>query len=278
MAKGYEKHNYVNAFWGFVHRFLVRYFGNPIASETAIFELPFGLIIKWSTGTREEELHSMRYARSLGLPVPRGICYGSHRNKPGSILMTKVEGRILSDVWKQLNPSEQETIRSQMRSYLEIMRSARNPWGSRICSVTGSAIRSVRAPGGLIGPCKDEEKFHQGLIFHAFQHPMMDDAAYSRLIDTAKQIRTIPHDIVFTHGDLWHHNILVHNGRVSAILDWESAGWYPEYWEITTVLRFRPEGWWWPEFVRSISPHPYEEEQESDGALIELTGSSFEFL
>jgi hypothetical protein len=28
-------------------------------------------------------------------------------------------------------------------------------------------------------------------------------------------------------------NILVQDGRISGIVDWENAGWYPEYWEYT---------------------------------------------
>lgn len=39
------------------------------------------------------------------------------------------------------------------------------------------------------------------------------------------------HEIVFTHGDLRRRNILVENGRITAILDWEYAGWYPEWWQ-----------------------------------------------
>lgn len=56
------------------------------------------------------------------------------------------------------------------------------------------------------------------------------------------------HRIVFTHGDLHPRNIMVswegnqrsvaaaENLRVTAILDWEFAGWYPEYWEFVKAL------------------------------------------
>ncbi|KAK2794369.1 hypothetical protein FQN52_008728 [Onygenales sp. PD_12] len=37
----------------------------------------------------------------------------------------------------------------------------------------------------------------------------------------------------FTHADLCPRNILVRDGKVCAIIDWEFAGWYPEYWEYT---------------------------------------------
>ena len=52
---------------------------------------------------------------------------------------------------------------------------------------------------------------------------------------------------VFTHGDVAPRNILVRHvdgddgeksGRVeiSALLDWENAGWYPYYWEYANIM------------------------------------------
>lgn len=40
---------------------------------------------------------------------------------------------------------------------------------------------------------------------------------------------------LFTHADLCPRNILIRDGKVCAIIDWEFAGWYPEYWEYTKV-------------------------------------------
>jgi aminoglycoside phosphotransferase len=44
------------------------------------------------------------------------------------------------------------------------------------------------------------------------------------------------HDIVFTHGDFRPNNIMVKDGRVTAIIDWEMAGWYPDYWEFAKAV------------------------------------------
>ena len=57
------------------------------------------------------------------------------------------------------------------------------------------------------------------------------------------------HRIVMTHGDLHPRDIMVswedggeggvaaaEDVRVTAILDWEFAGWYPEYWEFVKAL------------------------------------------
>lgn len=40
---------------------------------------------------------------------------------------------------------------------------------------------------------------------------------------------------VFTHGDLNPCNIIVRDGKVVGIIDWEFAGWYPHYWEYTAA-------------------------------------------
>ncbi|KAG9251344.1 phosphotransferase enzyme family protein [Emericellopsis atlantica] len=46
--------------------------------------------------------------------------------------------------------------------------------------------------------------------------------------------------IYFTHGDLTLGNIIVSGApgvqRVKGIIDWEQAGWYPEYWEYCKML------------------------------------------
>jgi Ser/Thr protein kinase RdoA (MazF antagonist) len=38
------------------------------------------------------------------------------------------------------------------------------------------------------------------------------------------------HKIAFTHNDLHPSNILVHDGHISAVIDWADSGWYPDYW------------------------------------------------
>ncbi|KAF5121146.1 hypothetical protein E5D57_013482 [Metarhizium anisopliae] len=51
------------------------------------------------------------------------------------------------------------------------------------------------------------------------------------------------HDLVPTHADLHPRNIMVDwdteegdNLHITAIIDWELAGWYPEYWEFVKAL------------------------------------------
>lgn len=52
----------------------------------------------------------------------------------------------------------------------------------------------------------------------------------------------IVHPIVFTHGDLAPRNIMVNDGRIAAIVDWETAGWLPASWEYIQAHHSNWEG------------------------------------
>jgi aminoglycoside phosphotransferase len=78
-------------------------------------------------------------------------------------------------------------------------------------------------------------------IFLALLHRVsLNPKSSTKRLLRAKKLQKDHHRIVFTHGDLKAHNILVndHDGYLSGFLDWESRGWYPEYWEFTTAMRF----------------------------------------
>ncbi|KAL7764043.1 hypothetical protein ACKLNR_005188 [Fusarium oxysporum f. sp. zingiberi] len=71
--------------------------------------------------------------------------------------------------------------------------------------------------GDFFGPCTDEEDFNNIL-----RTPALPDVFHST-----------GHNIVFTHSDINMRNVLMHNGRISGIVDWENSGWFPDYWEYT---------------------------------------------
>ncbi|KAI5455948.1 hypothetical protein BGZ63DRAFT_397612 [Mariannaea sp. PMI_226] len=44
------------------------------------------------------------------------------------------------------------------------------------------------------------------------------------------------HRSIFSHGDLQRKNIIVKEDRGLVIINWEAAGWYPEYWEYALAI------------------------------------------
>lgn len=68
---------------------------------------------------------------------------------------------------------------------------------------------------------------------------------------------------VFTHGDLSSLNILVRSDEVVGIIDWETAGWYPSYWEYTTACQVNPRNPFWREQIdKFLEPMPGELEMD----------------
>lgn len=49
---------------------------------------------------------------------------------------------------------------------------------------------------------------------------------------------------MLTHGDLNTANIMVPDGHVSGIIDWEHAGYYPDWWEYVNADRYIEEPEW----------------------------------
>jgi hypothetical protein len=222
---------------------------------------------------------AMIMMRSAGFPVPKVISYGEHPNTPHapvSILMTRVPGKDLGEIYEQLNDEERETIFTELQCMLSIMRNWRNPWGGdRICSIVGTTLRSVRVPNHCIGPCESESDFNNCLLSVASEHSFPSRELYEEKLACAMRMQSMRHDIVFTHGDLKHHKIMAHNGHVSGFIDWESAGWYPDYWEFTTAMRFCPRDFWWYGFVSDLGGSRYMAEMECERALTSLTVDSY---
>ncbi|RAH65617.1 uncharacterized protein BO66DRAFT_414994 [Aspergillus aculeatinus CBS 121060] len=180
------------------------------------------------------EVLAMQVARQAGLPVPRVICYGEHADSPHapvSILITRVPGKELGQVYDTLSDEEKEMVFRQLDRFSMCIRNWENSWGeSRICLIVGT-----RVSNHLAGPFRSEQELNDYLR----------EPAWSEAMNRARKMDELPHRIVFTHGDLKHYNIMVRAGRITGFLDWKSAGWYSEYWAFTTALRFTPEDFWW---------------------------------
>jgi hypothetical protein len=190
--------------------------------------------------------------------------------------MTRVPGDELGREYETLSEEDRNSILQQLKGYLEVMRKWECPWGeNRICSLVGTAVRSVRIPNHFAGPFETEQEFNEYLLRPAWAGGFPSEAEYKHALDRARKMQKMSHRIVFTHGDLAHHNIMVQDGRITGFLDWESAGWYPDYWDFTTPLRFAREVFWWRGFVMELGGDSYLAELDCERALTSLTIESY---
>lgn len=171
----------------------------------------------------------MMFVRKMtSIPVPRVLNVFS-REEQMYLVMEYIDGTPLDAAWRSLTPEEKNNICSELKRYLRELRELKSPRPGAVEAIDGSACFDTRLRG-LFGPFESIDKFHTH-----FGHDYIRSnperfpeyqANFQRI--AGKQYRT-----VFTHADIGPYNILVRNGRIAAILDWEFAGWYPEYWEYT---------------------------------------------
>ncbi|RPD53259.1 hypothetical protein L226DRAFT_540777 [Lentinus tigrinus ALCF2SS1-7] len=254
-----------------------------IPQQPAIYYLPFGYILKSAPRLREEEGLAMNLARAMGVPAPRFISFGEpppsyiakHPLATPSLLMTQVPGIELS----LLNDDEVdfEVVRSDLLSILASMRRFASPWGDAVCGMDGGHLYGPLVPGSPLPPCANESAFYDTLRIIG-NLPNVPQGAEACL-ETAERFFALPrHAIVFTHGDLLRHNIMVgEDGHISGIIDWESAAWLPEYWEISVTTVFK--GYRWGQFMdKKVASDAYAAEVEGHRAMFSLLGDSLSIL
>ncbi|KAI1954125.1 hypothetical protein LOZ57_000475 [Ophidiomyces ophidiicola] len=211
--------------------------------------------------------------KHLSIPAPR--LYAMYRKGPWLyIIMEYMSGENLDILWPALSSPDKQSILSQLRNIFNKMRSLppRNFFGN----VSGGPIEhqyfwTLDKDPAIVGPFKTENDLNLALAKHSRQN-WEENARYPWLADFYERNlhRALKdHESVFTHADLQRKNILVEkridtvSGEehyvVSALVDWQTAGWYPSYWEYAGTfccLQWVDD---WPESLEKIlDPCPLE--------------------
>ena len=118
----------------------------------------------------------------------------------------------------------------ELVGYIDQLRSLKPPEGVLIGSTSGGSGLDHRLGGKRFGPFKTVDDFHLFVRRDDLLDVWTSEPAVAKVHE-----RSEPYAIKFTHADLSAQNVMVQNGKVTAIIDWEFAGWFPEYWEYTKV-------------------------------------------
>lgn len=129
-------------------------------------------------------------------------------------------------------------------------------------SINGGAVQDIyfRA-GNEAGPFHSVKEFNdcvQSTVFSRFPTSNGFEDPYRELLRDASKI-------YFTHGDLNLYNVIISGDpgsqRIVGLIDWEQAGWYPEYWEYCKALIAVPwmHEWRSSDLVnKALAPYPDE--------------------
>ncbi|EAT83716.1 hypothetical protein HBH56_198340 [Parastagonospora nodorum] len=203
--------------------------------------------VKYGTSVQLSEAATMQFvANHTSIPVPRIYCAFTH-HKRTYIVMERICGDYVGAGWLKRSEEGKASILSQLKSMIEELRRIPPPEGTGVANVDGGPLYDVRLPGtsNQFGPFRSIADFHRHLRNNLEAHPDHSPEV-TKLISEQGRHQSGP---VLTHGDLSSLNVLARGDDVVGIVDWETAGWYPEYWEYTTAWNVNPQNEFWRDEV-----------------------------
>ena len=202
----------------------------------SVQQLPFGMYLKRNRVEAYPALVNEQAALQLvhqhtRIPVPRPLDLVSDA-RTSYLLMTRAPGKRLGAYIDILNEDEAALLARDLQQWLTELRAI--PWHD--------ATAPPPISGTLGGPLHDH-RVNMGtpsVEYTDFKGPFATEDEFNTSLQMPGAIPGLTHSsghrIVFTHGDLNMRNVLMHNGRLSGIVDWENAGWCPEYWDLTKAF------------------------------------------
>ncbi|KAK9857436.1 hypothetical protein MYU51_020873 [Penicillium brevicompactum] len=234
------KHLYERSFTGLVHH------------------LPFGLYAKECSRSSDNEGEALRLVEQY-TSIPSPLWVDEYHDKLTVLVMTAVSGQPLDTVFHRLSYSEREQLSKDLKSALSQLRCIPNKTSHAFSNTCGGPMIDHRFPSGSRGPFHLISEFNALLV-----HGCVRQGTKAKITSVhARQYRS-----VFTHTDLHPSNILIDRGRLSGIVDWECAGFFPEYWEFTKLTYGAMHDAELRQIIRgAFTEGGYEEELEAEKLL-----------
>lgn len=215
-----------------------------------LFRWEEGVLMKQSYDTRTSECAAMQYVHQHAPTVPVPEVYESDFDDPnmGRIYMEEIPGDTLENVWPSLDPIQKELACRDLWDIITALRQIPRPQDipPEKCLYTTVDGSPLYPQGGLTGnevaPLRED------------QHST-DDALRSFIVQRYRENHGPDEEVknnfprseaaVFTHGDIKPRNIMASaDGRITSLLDFEYAGFMPDYWEDLGMFM---EIWPWEE-------------------------------
>ncbi|KAI5801115.1 kinase-like domain-containing protein [Geopyxis carbonaria] len=160
------------------------------------------------------------------IPVPIPYMEYVDDNEIHFLIRSAIKGESLDRLWESMSWQEKEKIADQTAAYLRQLRGLTAPHLGRLDNqplVDHFMFNTVHFDPH--GPFTTADELWQAMAATLGQNvPQM---ALDRL--GTQMPETAP--FTFTHGDLTLGNIIVKDGNVVGLIDWEWSGYFPVWWE-----------------------------------------------
>ncbi|KAF5879683.1 uncharacterized protein Bfra_006890 [Botrytis fragariae] len=191
------------------------------STTRGVQRLTFGMYLKYGPEYDAEyhtgESNALKIVRSrTSIPVPNPIDLLVSPTE-SFLVMSRIEGVPAGHAIDECSDEEVHQMAQDLRSYITELHTIELNKDSKyaITNATGGPCLDYRIDSEPVGPFPTEKKFSESLQLGILPGSM----------------HRTDHKTFFTHADLNMKHILVKDGKISGIVDWENSGWYPEYWE-----------------------------------------------
>ena len=194
-----------------------------------ILLLDDGRIAKIGFSVSHQEADNLRFIRkNTTIPVPE--VFDSYNTDNGShcVIMARVPGITLEQASPGLSDESKSGILTELIGYIHQLRRLQ---GTSVSSASGSPTGMYVFGSSLEEVLQSPSQFHDFITSKVYRHINKDYVSYlrSQFDDNSR--------LLFTHADLVDRNIVIENGKISGIIDWEWAGYYPEHWEFVKFMQ-----------------------------------------
>jgi Phosphotransferase enzyme family len=203
-----------------------------------VHQLDNNQVVKSGYRVKPSEAKAMTLvSKYTDIPIPTFIkAEFDAKKKQGSLWMGFVAGPTLDVVWDKLGPDTKDYLCRDTWDMIEKIRQIpRQPECEPFyqCAADGSTTYHpligdlARTPRPIFNDSELRRRIHKRYLHfggeqYAKELPNMLPRSSSS---------------VFTHADIAPRNILVDEShRITGIIDWEKAGWYPRYWEYISIM------------------------------------------
>ncbi|KAM5472338.1 hypothetical protein MauCBS54593_002929 [Microsporum audouinii] len=202
-----------------------------------VLEREYSYVSKGGTAVRRFEVEAMKLvAKHTSVPLPE-VIYSLIDDHSGEIGMTTIPGTTLESLWDKLDGETKKSICHETWDQIAKLREIPQPPALKPffqCLADGSPtldalIEDLDRSGTPLYTDEDVRTriYRRYLHFGGLRYKNELPDMLPRSSQT-----------VFTHADIAPRNIMVDdNYHITGILDWEYAGWYPDYWEYAQIMR-----------------------------------------
>ncbi|KAL2846607.1 kinase-like domain-containing protein [Aspergillus pseudoustus] len=210
------------------------------ASKRGVWSIGSDAILKErpDEGPKNETKTLHFLANYPDIPAPKVLHEWVDSNNRYFVLQERIHGQTLEEAWPLLSEFQKVAIADQVVGVRNQLR-----------SVTSTSIQCVDQspcyPGLLFSDDKPHGPFHSDLeLWDAITRSLHDPpkkAVPQRVLENLRRRLPSCEPYVLTHCDLNLGNIIVKNGSLVGVLDWEFAAYYPIWYEYVSA------SWGWTE-------------------------------